>query len=118
MATKTKSEAGEAEMNEIEALKAELAAAKAALAEREVAAAPVEDHSEELVDFTLPVFGIDGANMEPLFVAVNGESIAIKPGVPVKIKRKFLEVLEHAQGQQVAALKYMQGEQRKALSEL
>lgn len=58
---------------------------------------------EELVDYTAPLFG--DANTRDIFVAVNGESILIKRGEPVKIKRKFLEVIQNAEAQNLAVWK-------------
>lgn len=59
----------------------------------------------ELVDYTAPL--LPGAKQKDVFCAVNGETCVIKRGIPVKIKRKFYEVLMNAQAQQVAAYKAM-----------
>lgn len=78
-------------------------------------------NGDELVDYMAPIIGAGDQEMKPLFVCVNGESCAIKPGVPVRVKRKFLDALEHANDQRLAAWKYMQEQQsrgRKALSEM
>lgn len=78
-------------------------------------------NGDELVDYMAPIIGAGDQEMKPLFVCVNGESCAIKPGVPVHVKRKFLDALEHANDQRLAAWKYMQEQQsrgRKALSEM
>ena len=56
---------------------------------------------DELVDYTAPL--LPGGKQKDVFCAVNGETCVIKRGVPVKIKRKFYEVLMNAQKQQVAA---------------
>lgn len=64
---------------------------------------------EELVDYTAPLTTPDA---EPIYVGVNGENIQIQRGVPVKIKRKFLEVLQHAQEQEYAAYRAQQAAQR------
>lgn len=78
-------------------------------------------NGDELVDYMAPIIGAGDQEMKPLFVCVNGESCAIKPGVPVRVKRKFLDALEHANDQRLAAWRYMQEQQsrgRKALSEM
>ena len=56
--------------------------------------APV-DPGEELV--TVQLFKDNDKYRDDLFVAVNGERILIQRGVPVQIKRKFAEVIEHSQ---------------------
>ena len=70
----------------------------------ELAAEPVEntniepgDPGEELV--TVQLFKDNDKYRDDLFVAVNGERILIQRGVPVKIKRKFAEVIEQSQRQ-------------------
>ena len=45
---------------------------------------------------------------DPVFVGVNGETIAIERGVRVKIKRKFAEVLENSDAQEYAAAKLIE----------
>lgn len=60
---------------------------------------------EELVDYTAPL--LPGGKQKDIFCSVNGENCVIKRGVQVEIKRKFYEVLMHAQEQQLAAYKTM-----------
>lgn len=55
---------------------------------------------EERVAFTFPR---RDPRERQIQVSVNGETITIKPGKPVKIKRKFVEVLQHAIEQEEAA---------------
>ena len=55
------------------------------------------DPGEELV--TVQLFKDNGKYKDDLYVAVNGERILIQRGVPVQIKRKFAEVIEHSQQQ-------------------
>lgn len=55
------------------------------------------DPGEELV--TVQLFKDNDRYRDDLFVAVNGERILIQRGVPVQIKRKFAEVIEHSQMQ-------------------
>lgn len=59
----------------------------------------------ELVDYTAPL--LPGTKQRDIFGAVNGETFCVKRGVPVKIKRKFLEALNNAQEQQLAAYQAM-----------
>ena len=69
---------------------AEEAAAKAAK-DAEAAAA------EELVEVKL--FKDNDKYKDPVFVGVNGETVAIERGVRVKVKRKFAEVLDNSDKQ-------------------
>lgn len=78
-----------------------------------------EDDMEELVDYMAPV--ILGKADQTIFCQVNGENIRIKRGEKVKIKRKFKEVLDNAEAQEMAAYAYMEGAQRgssRALADL
>ena len=61
----------------------------------------VVNDPDELVDYTGPL--LPGGKQKDIFCSVNGETCQIKRGIPVKIKRKFYEVLMNAQAQQVAA---------------
>lgn len=119
MAEKKAKEVGSEELlAEIEKLKAELAKAQTAPV---AASAGGAYNGDELVDYMAPIIGAGDQEMKPVFVCVNGESCAIKPGVPVRVKRKFLDALEHANDQRLAAWRYMQEQQsrgRKALSEM
>lgn len=106
-----------------EELLAEIARLKAELAEKSETKVPDAGayDGEELVEYTAPIVGGDPSSMKPLFVSVNGETIALKPGVPVRIKRKFLDAILAANGQQLAAWRYMAEQQqnsRAALNEL
>ena len=65
---------------------------------------------DELVDYFAPV--LHGENRQDIFVAVNGESLVIKRGVQVKIKRKFHEVLMNAQAQELCAYEAMETAKR------
>lgn len=122
MAEKKAKEVGNEELlAEIEKLKAELAKTQTAPVAASVESAGGSYNGDELVDYMAPIIGAGDQEMKPLFVCVNGESCAIKPGVPVRVKRKFLDALEHANDQRLAAWKYMQEQQsmgRKALSEM
>lgn len=78
-----------------------------------------DDPMEELVDYMAPV--ILGKADQTIFCQVNGENIRIKRGEKVKIKRKFKEVLDNAEAQEMAAYAYMEGAQRgssRALADL
>ena len=57
--------------------------------------------NNELVEYMAPLLG--AANKKDVIVGVNGETIRIKRGVPVKIKRKFYKVLKQAAEQEYAA---------------
>ena len=52
---------------------------------------------EELVDIKL--FKDAGKYKDDVFVGCNGETIAIKRGERVQIKRKFAEILDHSEHQ-------------------
>ena len=52
---------------------------------------------EELVEIKL--FKDTGKYKDDVFVSCNGETIAIKRGERVKIKRKFAEILDHSEHQ-------------------
>lgn len=64
---------------------------------------------EDLVEYTAPRLG---PRDQSVFVGVNGETIRIQRGKPVWIKRKFVEVLEHAQEQEELLLKSIENAQR------
>lgn len=63
-------------------------------------------NGEELVEYFAPF--LPGENRQDIFVAVNGESLVIKRGVKVRIKKKFYEVLMNAQKQEMEAFKAME----------
>ena len=54
-------------------------------------------NSEELVEIML--FKDNERYKDDVFVAVNGETCQVKRGVPVKIKRKFAEVIQNSMKQ-------------------
>ena len=56
---------------------------------------------DELVDYVAPL--LPGTSQAPIYCAVNGETCVIKRGIPVKIKRKFYDVLMNANAQQLAS---------------
>lgn len=117
MAKKNEVQSNDELLAEIERLKSELMAAKEPQGEAE----PCAYDGDELVEYMAPIVGAGPEAMKPLFVCVNGESIALKPGVPVKIKRKFLDAILQADSQTMAAWRYMAEQQngsRKALSEM
>lgn len=60
---------------------------------------------DELVEYTAPL--LPGTKQKDLWVAVNGETCVLKRGVPVLVKRKFLEAIQNAQRQQLAAYQEM-----------
>ena len=73
------------------------------------------EKEEELVEVTL--FKDNKDYKDDVFVAVNGKSLAIKRGEPVKIPKKFAEVLKNSLMQDNAAAKLMENEQDKFLTE-
>ena len=68
--------------------------------------------NEELVEYMAPLIG--AATKKDVIVGGNGETIRIKRGVPVKIKRKFLKVLRQAAAQEYAAYQVMEQAQKGA----
>ena len=71
---------------------------------------PKVDPMEELVPYTAPL--LPNLKKRDILVGVNGETLRIKRGVPVKIKRKFYEALQNAAAQEFAALESRQDIQR------
>lgn len=98
-----------AEIAETEAT-AETAEAASPAVESAAEAAKVIDPMEELVDYTAPL--LPNLKKRDILVAVNGETLRIKRGVPVRIKRKFYEALQNAAAQEFAALEARQEIQR------
>lgn len=78
------------------------AKAEAISAEREAELA----RGEELVDVKL--FKDNDKYKEPVFVGVNGETVAIERGVRVQIKRKFAEVLDNSDKQDYETAKLIE----------
>ena len=68
--------------------------------------------NDEQVEYMAPLLG--SPNKKDIVVSVNGETIRIKRGVPVQIKRKFLKVLQQAADQEIAAYKTMEQAQQQA----
>ena len=66
-------------------------------AERAAELAEDKARGEELVDIKL--FKDSGKYKDDVFVGCNGETIAIKRGERVKIKRKFAEILDNSEHQ-------------------
>ena len=56
---------------------------------------------DELVDYVAPL--LPGTNQKDVFCCVNGETCVVKRGIPVKIKRKFYDVLMNSNAQRLAA---------------
>ena len=78
----------------------------------------IVDRGEEYVDFMIPR---TGPSDEAKVIGVNGEFIRVRPGVQVRVKRKFVEAWEHAQDQRNAAWQAQvkrQEASRKALADL
>lgn len=92
----------------VAAAEAEAKAVKAeAAAEAEMQPTPPKvDPMEELVDYTAPL--LPNLKKRDILVGVNGETLRIKRGVPVKIKRKFFNALQNAAQQEFAAMETRQ----------
>ena len=76
-----------------------MATKKAEATEEVVEETPI-DRGEEYVEFMIPR---TGPSDEAKLIGVNGEFIRVKPGVQVRVKRKFVEAWDHAQEQRNAA---------------
>lgn len=111
-AEKIIAEAEERAAKIVAAAEAEVAAKAQAAAQTEGAEVPEPaiDPMEELVDYTAPL--LPNLKKRDILVGVNGETLRIKRGVPVKIKRKFYEALQNAAAQEFAALEARQEIQR------
>lgn len=70
---------------------------------------------EELVSFTAPM-DPTGARQD-ILLAVNGETVRVKRGSTVRLKRKFLEVWDNAAAQTLAARATMEQAGRAAAIE-
>lgn len=81
--------------------------------------AEYDKYMNELVEVKL--FKDNNKYKEPVFVGVNGETIAIERGVRVKIKRKFAEVLDNSDNQDYETsmlIEAKSSEGRKAIAEM
>jgi hypothetical protein len=72
---------------------------------------------EELVTYKAPLFNTRGRR-DDIVVGVNGELIKIKRGETVQIKRKFLEVIENSEEQDLKAIQLMDKLQRESDKEI
>ena len=61
---------------------------------------PAPDAGDEYVDFLIPRAAPDD---RPVFLGVNGETVRVRPGETVRVKRRFAEVWANAQAQERAA---------------
>ena len=80
-------------------------------------ATPAE-RGEEYVDFLIPAAAPDA---RAVFLGVNGAGIRVRPGEPVRVRRKYAEVWENAQAQERAAWEARRRAQetaKKALADL
>lgn len=73
-----------------------------AAAEDEESAETVPD-PEELVDFYRPPLPYEDANQD-MILGINGETIGYKRGNHVKMKRKFVKLVEQNEQEQLAAM--------------
>lgn len=114
MAKATETILTDADLAELEALRAEKAAreAKEAEAEKEKLKAELEakkmaDYMEELV--TIQLFkGQEEKYKADLPVSVNGETVLVQRGKPVTLKRKFAEVIKNMEEQNAYAVSLME----------
>lgn len=70
------------------------------------------DPMEELVEFSAPL-DPTGTNQDVL-LSVNGETVRVKRGVTVTVKRKFVQVWDQSSAQRLAAHKIMEKAQEGA----
>lgn len=85
-------------------------AAEAAAQTPNVGAAPTTDPNDELVPIRL--FKDNDKYKDDVFVAVNGESIQIKRGETVMVKRKFARVLEQSEQQDTSTANLIEQESK------
>lgn len=71
----------------------------------------VDPYLEEYIEVTL--FKDNKDYKDDVFVSVNGESVQIKRGVPVKIKRKFKNVLDLSMKQDLKTASFIENESNK-----
>lgn len=76
------------------------------MAEKKTEVTMNEYDPEQIVTYTAPILYSD--RDRDIVVGVNGELIRIKRGVPVEIKRKFLEVILASERQKNAAWQAME----------
>lgn len=77
------------------------------------------DATEEYVEYTAPL--LPDLKDQTIFVSVNSETIRIKRGETVKIKRKFVEALNNASKQEYAAMRNrmtMQEQAKKPIADM
>lgn len=72
----------------------------------------IEEIMEEYVEYEAPMTA--NPDERDILVAVNGETLRIKRGERVQIKRKFLEVLRQADEQRRSAIRYQREQQHAA----
>lgn len=94
---------------------AESAGVSAAADQVKAARAAAKAKADELVDVQL--FKDNDRYKDDVFVAVNGENCLIQRGTPVKIKRKFAEVLEHSAKQDAETGMIIEAEEDKFAKE-
>ena len=72
------------------------------------------EHEKSMEEYvTVKLFKDNGKYSDDVFVAVNGEGCNIPRGIPVKIKKKFAEVLERSDMQDFETTKFMDAEAAK-----
>lgn len=61
---------------------------------------------EERVDFFIPINPAE-PNDTDVVLSINGETVVIQRGEKVKLKRKFVELYQNNEMQNMAAIKYI-----------
>ncbi|NLB89712.1 MAG: hypothetical protein GX786_00600 [Clostridiales bacterium] len=85
---------------ELEALKAQLAEKEAAIKAMEGKPAVTVQKKEEKETVEVTLFYDGNQYKDPMFVSVNGESLLIPRGKPVKIPKHFKEVVDRSIAQE------------------
>lgn len=105
--------------NELNSLKARVGDGKSesekaaeAKAERNAKRKAAEAELEEYVEVTITKIPVPGYK-EPVFLQINNDNCRIERGVPVKIKRKFKNLLDQSQLQDSKTIALMEKEERK-----
>lgn len=75
----------------------------------------INEDMEEYV--TVKLFKDSGKYSDDVFVAVNGEGCSIPRGIPVKIKKKYMTVLDQSDLQDAKTAQFMEAEAEKFLNE-
>lgn len=86
--------------------------AAAAKAERDAKRKAAEAELEEYVEVFISKIPVPGYK-EPVLLYINSDNVRIERGVPVKIKKKFANLLDQSQLQDAKTIALMEKEERK-----